>query len=362
MSVLDRYLSSELAQACFAALTVLMMVSLGGVVADVLGEIARGQVPARLLLSQLGLRVLGFLPLILPLALMLGVMLGVGRLYRDAEMPVLASVGVGPARLLRPLLLVVAPVVAVVGLTSLWLGPLANRHSEAMLVAANRNLLIGGLEAGKFIELPGGGVVYVGELSGDGKHLGRVFVHRQEDDRLDVTTAAQGVMTLEGEGRRFLTLQDGFRVEGPLGEGLDYRLMHYRANAIELPDADGAVDGDDPTLMPIGALLRDDRSAARAELHARIAPPLLALAFALLAAPLARSPPRQARYGRVLVGFLAYLFATTLMLLGVGWLASGTLPLAAGLWWLLVPLLALAIWMYARDGSLGWRRATRGVA
>ena len=51
-------------------------------------------VPAGLLLSQLGLRLIDFLPLILlPLALMLGLLLAIGRLYRDSEMPVLASIG-----------------------------------------------------------------------------------------------------------------------------------------------------------------------------------------------------------------------------------------------------------------------------
>ena len=81
-------------------------------------------------------------------------------------------------------------------------------------------------------------------------------------------------------------------------------------------------------------------------------PPLLALAFALLAVPLARSSPRQARYGRLLMGFLAYLFGMNLMLLGTDWLGSGKLPMAAGLWWLLLPLLAGSAWLYLRDGGV----------
>ena len=55
MSKLDRYLSRELAQSTFAALVVLLIVSLGGVFADVLSDIARGRVPAKLMLAQLGL-------------------------------------------------------------------------------------------------------------------------------------------------------------------------------------------------------------------------------------------------------------------------------------------------------------------
>ena len=115
MQQLDRYLFREFAQATFAALVVLLMVSLGGVFADVLSDIARGRVPAAMMLSQLGLQVIRYLPLILPLGMMLGLLLAMGRLYRDSEMPVLTSIGVGPARLLRPLLLLVLPVVLVIG-------------------------------------------------------------------------------------------------------------------------------------------------------------------------------------------------------------------------------------------------------
>ena len=63
----------------------------------------------------------------------------------------------------------------------------------------------------------------------------------------------------------------------------------------------------DPEAMTTVALLADPRPETIAQVHYRIAPPLLALAFALLAVPLARSSPRQTRFGSVVIGFLAYL-------------------------------------------------------
>ena len=44
---------------------------------------------------------------------------------------------------------------------------------------------------------------------------------------------------------------------------------------------------------------------------------------------------------------------------GTRWLAEGRLPVAVGLWWLLLPMLGLAAWLYARDGRVarGWRGA-----
>ena len=58
--------------------------------------------PPGLLVSQLGLRALDFLPLLLPLSLFLAVLLAYGRMYRDSEMAVLASAGLGIRRLARP--------------------------------------------------------------------------------------------------------------------------------------------------------------------------------------------------------------------------------------------------------------------
>lgn len=360
MPQLDRYLFREFAQATFAAMVVLMIVSLGGVLADVLRDIAGGRVPAGMMLSQLGLQVLNYLPLILPLGLMLGLLLAMGRLYRDSEMPVLASIGVGPRRLLRPVLLLALPLVMVVGLCSLWLGPWARQYSQEMVEAGNRSLLIAGLEPGRFVELPGGGVVYTGAMSSDGTHMSRIFVYRQKGDRLDVTTALSGQLEVDG-GDRYLKLGQGFRVEGPLGDGRDFRLMRYAGNDLRLPASQRKGSDNDPELLPTLALLGDPRRAAGAQLHLRIAPPLLALAFALLAVPLARSSPRQTRYGRVLLGFLGYVVGINLMLIGSDWLAQGKLPMAFGLWWLLLPLLALAAWMYLRDGQVRGARRPRAA-
>jgi lipopolysaccharide export system permease protein len=353
MPKLDRYLLSDFAQSFFATLIVLLVVSVGGVLVDILGNIADGRIPARLLFSQLGLQFIGYLPVILPLALMLGLLMALARLYRDSEMAVITAIGVGPTRLLRPILMLVLPVVLVVAACSLWLGPWAIRTADKMLEDANRSVVMSGLESGRFTPLAGGGIVYLSTISGDGTRLGKVFMQRQKEDRLDVVSAAEGEVYLEGKAERYLRLKDGFQVNGPAGaEGLDYRVMHFVGNEVALPDRSQVRDDNDPEVMPTKRLLSDPRREAKAQLHARLAPPLLALAFALLTLPLSRSAPRQQRYGRMMMAFLAYLLGTNLATLGARWIADGKIPVAAGLWWLLLPLMALAVWLYLRDGRL----------
>lgn len=357
MPKLDRYLFGEFTQSFLATMIVLLVVSLGGVLVDVLGEVADGKLPAGLLFSQLGLQSLKYLPVVLPLGLMLGLLLSMVRLYRDSEMHVLTATGVGPKRMLKPLLMLVLPVVAVIGLCSLWLGPWADRASQRMIHEANRSLIIAGLEAGRFTMMPNGRVIYVGGVSDDGAGLRRIFVQRQEQDRQEVVTAQSGGMFFQGEEKRYLRLEDGFLIEGPKEQGLNFRLVRFANNDLALPDTADSRRDDDPELMTTRALISDPRPEAVAQLHSRITPPLIALAFALLTLPLSRSAPRQTRYGRIMLAFLAYLAGTNLMFVGAQALADGRLPPALGLWWLSLPLLAFAVWLYLRDGKLSRPRS-----
>ena len=69
-------------------------------------------------------------------------------------------------------------------------------------------------------------------------------------DRMDVATARSGELYRD-EGARVLALEEGFRVEGPAaGPGLDYRLMRYARNEMQLPAADDERPSDDPAFKP----------------------------------------------------------------------------------------------------------------
>ena len=97
---------------------------------------------------------------------------------------------------------------------------------------------------------------------------------------------------------------------------------------------------------PTAALLRTRATRPqRAELHWRIAMPLMCLVLALLAVPLARLRPRQGRYARVWVALLIFLLYSQLISVGKVWIAHGTLPEFLGLWWThaVVVLLALLV-------------------
>ena len=359
MLLIERHLLRQFAESVAAVAIILLLVTLGALFADLISEIAKGKVPAGLLLSQLGLRSIRFLTLVLPLALFLGLLLSIGRLYAESEMAVLAAVGIGPQRLWKPLLWVSLPVVLIVGLASLWLAPLSAHRARQMIEVANRSFLIAGLEPGRFVELPGkGGVLYVTELSTDGTRFEQLFVQREHEGRLDIVTAREGSLKLIGNTERYLRLVDGFRVEGALG-AKDFRMMRFERNDVRVPDRERNDDSDDLSADSTAGLLAQHKAPALAELHWRLAMPLFVAVLALFAMPLARSEPRQPQYGLILFALLVYLVGMVMLLLGTSLIGSGKMPAWLGLWWVHVPMLLLAAWLFARDGQQPRREQSR---
>ncbi|HET6632984.1 MAG TPA: LPS export ABC transporter permease LptF [Rhodanobacteraceae bacterium] len=357
MRVLDRYLLRELLLGAGATALVLLVITTGGTLADVLDKVAGGSLPGHVMFPVLGLRVVDALTVLLPLALFLGVLLGLGRLYRDSEMHILSAAGMGPRGLLKPLALLALPLAAAVALVALWLGPLAVRTADALVTAANQSVIAAGLEPGRFVELPGhAGVIFVDSMSRDGTRLGTVFVESErgggsdQPPRLDLITAARGALYQESDGSgRYLALFDGHRFEGRLGHD-DWRLMRFARNDIAITSTQASGSDEDAVhAQPSTALLDARGIDAAAELAWRTAAPVSVLVLALLALPLARQTPREPRYGRLLIAIVVYLLFANLLALSRAGMVRGWLPAWIGLWWVELLAAAFAVLMLWRQ-------------
>jgi lipopolysaccharide export system permease protein len=351
MRLINRYLFMQFSQLVTAVLLVLFLISVGGFLTDLIAEISRGKVPAGLMLQLLALRMPRFLSLVMPLALFIGLMMGIARLYADSEMAVLASVGVSSQQLLKPVIWLAAPFVLIIAVSSLWLVPWTAQKAKTMVEEANRSFLISGLEAGRFVELPGkSGILFISSISGDGKRFNNLFVQRENKGRLDIITANKGELKLIG-GVRVLRLENGFRMEGELGRK-DFRKVQFEVNEIKVPEpSESKVSNKLDSVSTLDLFKRGD-VAAISELHWRFAMPLFAAILSLLAIPLARSEPRQPQYGLVLFAVMAYLLGMLALLAGTFMLAKGQIPAFLGLWWAILPMTGFSYWLYRRDGKL----------
>jgi lipopolysaccharide export system permease protein len=356
LSILDRYFLRELAQTVAATTIVLLAIITGTTFAKVLQQVAAGSFPASVMFQVLGLRTLDGLTNLLPLAGFLGALMALGRMYRESEMHVLASSGMGPGGLLRPMLVLAALLVLVTGMVSLWLGPWAVRTADALVAAANRSVIAAGLDAGRFTELPGkGGIIFVDSLSRDGSVLGKTFVATESADKdgareLKVVTAAGGQLYQESSGEgRYMGLHDGWQYRIPLGAD-NWWQMQYRRNDVALSTVQPDDAEDDPAhALGSWALASADTPDARAEFAWRVHAPPMALVLLMLALPLSRQSPREPRYGRLLLALLGFYFYYLLLAMGRAQISKGhwhnSLPLIA----LHAIALALAGWMYWRQ-------------
>jgi lipopolysaccharide export system permease protein len=348
LRTIDRYLLRELLAALGGATAVLLLVTIGAALSEVLDKIARGKIPAALLISQIGLRAVGGLTLLLPLAAFLAVLMAYGRLYRDSEMSVLSAAGLPARALLRPLTLVAAPLTALLAALSLWLAPAALRLSDDMIESANRSLLVAGLESGSFVQLPGRpGVIYVAEVDPSGSRFKDIFLYLERKDRFDIVTAKTGELYQDHDGKeRYLRLDQGYRIEGQIGQK-DYKTMRFKRNDVRLPDAEGDSGGREESRTVWTDLIGSEKPGDRAELAWRVGIPLSAAILLVLAFPLARSRPREPRYGRALLAFAGYVAYVDLLALSRAWVAAGSLSPKVGLWWvhgLVLVVAALLIW------------------
>jgi lipopolysaccharide export system permease protein len=361
--VLPNYLRREISRMLVAITILLVIVTFGGLLTDVLNKISRGQFPPGLLVSQMVLRIPQALVILLPLAGFLAVMLAYSRLYRDAEMAVLRGSGFSEMRLLGPALTVGVVLASGLALVALLLSPASRRVAMEMIDQANQRVLIAGLEPGRFVEVGSTGtVVYIGNM--EGWNLGDVLmVKRGKDGEESVVRGRSGTVEQRADGRiSVLHLKDGERVD-LYGESNEIQRSAFGEAEVLLPDRMRPSRNDPASLelRDVRELLGSNEPAVLAELHARLGSPIQLVLLVLLAVPMARAAPRESGYDRLIVGFLLFMTYSVVLHLSKGLLALGKTPLWLGLWWVhaLFAVIVLVLWLPVLRSHLAGRKALR---
>jgi lipopolysaccharide export system permease protein len=265
-------------------------------------------------------------------------------------MAAMTACGIGPLQVYRPLLMLGLVLSLGVGVLSLQLAPWAQREVQAIKEVARQEADVGDLGAGQF-RSAGGVVFYAEGVTSDGK-LSNVFLERRDGDRVEVVVARSAEQKSDAaRNLRVMVLYEGRRYEGVPGEPA-FRIMDFAEHGIPIA-LDTGGDGEiDIQARPVSALLAAGGLAERAELQWRLAAPISSLMLVLLALPLARTDPRQGRYGKLALGILVYIVYANLLGAGQVWLGDGVVPAFLGLWWVhgLIALLAgVLLWrLYGR--------------
>ncbi|EGU59665.1 hypothetical protein VINI7043_19398, partial [Vibrio nigripulchritudo ATCC 27043] len=93
--IIVRYLIRETIKTQFAVFLVLFLIFLSQEFIRILSHASDGDIPARLILTLVGLNMPTMGMLMLPLSLYLGILLTFGRLYAESEITVMNATGIG---------------------------------------------------------------------------------------------------------------------------------------------------------------------------------------------------------------------------------------------------------------------------
>jgi len=368
--VLYRYVLVEGLMAWLGVTTVLLAIMLSTRFARFLADAAAGKLPREFLLNIAALSSLQYLVILIPVSLLLAILLSLGRMYRDQEISAMAGCGVGPGTLYGPFLTLAVCLATLTAALSFQISPWAGRQADGLFREAQRLIKFTPFEAGRFKELGSGrAVFYAADVHGVDGDFATIFARLQERRGPSIVTAQRGEQALDPRtGERVLTFQQGYRYAGEPGRA-DYNILHFESLTTRVAPPPLPYLSGKRKLRETGQLLGSEDAEDQAELQWRIAAPISVLLLALLAVPLAHTSPRAGRYGKLVLGIVAYLIYSNLLALGQAWVAKGFVSGAIGLWWVHALVAVAAFWLVAQ--RLGWRtalmrtppaRSTRGQA
>jgi lipopolysaccharide export system permease protein len=341
--ILDRYILREVLVSWLAITGGLLVVLLTHQLARVLERAAENQYPQSVVFQLIWLSVLQYLPILVPIGLLLGIVLAFGRLYHDSEMAASLACGVGPSILYLPVSLVAGVATVIMAALTLFVGPNALAQTLSLRSSALQQGQFAPIAPGRFRTFGGNEAVVYAENVGDDGTLTNVFVERDREGRVEVALAQRARHTASQNGQTHtITLYDGERFEGVPGSP-KFRIMRFSENTIpiQVPKISDSV----VSLEAVRTrdLLKSRQLESRAELHWRMALPVMCLVLTFIAVPLSRLRPREGRYGRVVLAVVLYFVYIQLMSAAKVWIARGTVPEWVGLWWVHAVVGGLAV-------------------
>ena len=354
------YFRRELSRAFTTSVAVLVIVVLTMFLINILRQASLGKVNPAEIGLLLGFTTLGYLNIVIALGLFLAVTACLARMYRDNEMLVWISSGVGLLSFVRPLVRFCAPVWLLIAVLSLWVWPWSQYQIEAL---RDRYLKRNDLERvapGMFqISANGNRVFFIDRNSGEGRPVRNIFIATQEPLRQIITSAQAGHLTdIDVHGERFLVLEFGQQLEMSKSDG-SARLTAFERLETRINQAPRLVSTYRASTVPSAVLWQQNDRFAKAELSWRLGLIWTAINLSLLALACAQINPRNQFRGQLGLAILAFLIYFNLNSLGRNWVANGVM--AWGEWLLalhapisLLTLLLLATRLHHYRPWRGW--------
>lgn len=325
-----------------------------------LGDAVSGVLATEGVPALMGFAALNYLPVLLTLSLFLSVLLALSRAYRDSEMVVWFSAGIGLKRWIVPVLWYALPVVGVIALLSLALSPWALRQAEELKHRLSSRDDVSAATPGVFRESGQGERVYfIENIDARKGRISNVFVQSKMQNKVGTVSAKEGRQETMPNGDRFLVLLNGTRYEGTPGKA-DFRIVRFERYAMRIEAEQVPVYIRPLQSFPTLQLLSNPTSWNLSELEWRLSLPISALLLALMAIPLSFVNPRAGRSFNLILALLIYVTYSNTISVSNTWVGQQRVNPVVGFFGVhLLVLLAWAGFMYYRMYGLPVRRLRR---
>lgn len=328
--IFHKTLLRELTSTALATFLVLLGIVLATQLVRLLSLAAGGAITSTSVIALLGFMVISYLPTLLSLTLFISVLMTLSRAYRDSEMVVWFSGGLGLARWVKPVLMFALPLVFAIAAVSLVLSPWAVGKSEDLRKSLDSRDDVSVVTPGVFRESRHADRVYfVEEVSGTSNRVGNVFVSSTQQGKSGVMVARQGFQETAPNGDRFLVLENGYRYEGEPGRA-DFKIYEFERYSMRI-EAREVARAVSTKILNTTDLVQSHDPRELGELSWRIGLPVSALLLALLAIPLSFVNPRAGRSMNLMVAILVYMTYVNLLSIIQAYIAQSRIHFAPGI-------------------------------
>lgn len=355
--IIRDYIIKEILRSFFGVFTILFLIILSTQLIKSLSLVANGRVSVDFLLALISYKNIESLTLLVPLALFISVLLAISRLYKDSEMIALSSCGVGPASLLKSVMIVVVSFVFFEMGLSLIIAPWASSSIQIAQEEYQAKAVMEFIEAGQFNFSSDSSRVLYAESYTDKSHFDNVFLYINNNDKNKNNSSSvlasknASFITDPRNGSRYIVFNEGHRYDGSPGS-LDYRHIRFKDYGVLLEGKAIGKISFERKALPLSVLLNSDKLKNKAELQWRISQVLMMVILAMLAVPLSKSTPRQGRYGKMAIAILLYVVYSNLLLVALNWMKKGKVEAYIGLWWVHFIFIILFLVLFLHQ--MGW--------
>jgi len=304
-----------------------------------LADAASNLIPANLLAVLIVSKTIAAFELFLPLALYVTLLMGLGKLYSEQEISALHASGMSVFGLVKVLMPLIVSITLLTAIVAIFVRPWAYDLRYNAKFRAQQTYDFDRLEEGYFYENKDTGQVYfVSSIDDESNIKNDIFVYQPKKDSVQVVYADKGYH-LEGE-----------KDQAPVMVFLD-----GTAHRLQKNNADTLIRFNQFTVLPKSKEIvpqsfkrkaastyylasSDDRSE-RVEFQWRTTSAFKAFFLAIIAILLAKTSPRQGRYGKLIVGVMFFFVVHGGSLVLKTWLEQGALTVVPGMWSVVIGLI-----------------------